>query len=203
MYYDLGEHWNEKGNFRDTTPTLDRGVIALHTDKMKKRGTLTTMLDYIKFEGEGFGRIEVQGTISGSTEIVTEVDLQFNARDRKSPVTIGIYDIKPKDGYYKFENRSNQIVARVNELIFKKSDRPHMELKLASISTQERSDGSFGSLKGAVANSFIKPTKVDKLGNDTMLNLGYALLKQNPTFTFPKAKNLKENVQVAADHTQK
>jgi nucleoside 2-deoxyribosyltransferase len=39
---------------------------------------------------------------------------------------------------------------------------------------------------------FIKPTKVDKLGNTTMLEFGYALLQKKPTFTFPKAKNIKE-----------
>ena len=153
------------------------------------------MLDYIKFEGEGFGRIEVKGTVTGSTETVTEVDLQFNARGHKSPVTVGLYDVKPKDGQYKYENRSNQIVARVNELIFKKSNDPRMGMKLASINKTEESDSYWGSIKGAIANLFISPTEVDKLGNQTMLDFGYTLLKQKPTFTFPKAKHLKENIK--------
>jgi thymidine phosphorylase len=33
--------------------------------------------------------------------------------------------------------------------------------------------------------------KIDKLGNETMLSFGYALLKQEPEFTFPLAKNIK------------
>ena len=66
------------------------------------------MLDYIKFDGEGFGRLEIKGAMTGSTPTVTEVAMQFNARGHKSPVTIGLYDIKPKDGQYKYENRSNR-----------------------------------------------------------------------------------------------
>jgi hypothetical protein len=33
--------------------------------------------------------------------------------------------------------------------------------------------------------------EVEKIGNDKMLDCGYALLKEKPAFTFPKAKNLK------------
>jgi len=65
-------------------------------------------------------------------------------------------------------------------------------MKLASINKTEESDSHWGSIKGLIANLFISPTEVDKLGNETMLDFGYALLKQKPAFTFPKAKNLKE-----------
>ena len=37
----------------------------------------------------------------------------------------------------------------------------------------------FGRIKGFIANFFIEPAKISKLGNDTMLNFGYALLKKN------------------------
>jgi hypothetical protein len=33
------------------------GMIAMHTDETKKRETMTNILDYIKFDGEGFGVI--------------------------------------------------------------------------------------------------------------------------------------------------
>jgi len=66
------------------------GMIAAHTDELKKGETLTNMLDYIKFDGEGFGIFEVKGRITGSTRTVTEFDMQFNARGHKSPVTIGL-----------------------------------------------------------------------------------------------------------------
>lgn len=173
------------------------GMIVAHTDELKKGKSLTNMLDYIKFDGDGYGIIEVKGEITGSTRTVTEVSMQFNARGHKSPVTIGLYDIKPKDGQYKYENRSNRIVARVNSLIFKKTEKtPRMEIKVASISDSEKSEGFFSRIKGAIANLFITPPKVTELGNTTMLEFGYALLQKEPAFTFPKAKNIKESKTV-------
>jgi hypothetical protein len=178
------------------------GVIAMYIGALKKGETLTNLLDYIKFEGEGFGRIEVKGTIKGSTQTVTDVDLQFNARDHKSCVTVGLYDIKPKDGQYKYENRSNQVVARVNTLSFKKTNQtPHMGIKVASISTKAESDGFLSSIKGAIANLFLNPPEVTKLGNQTMLDFGHTLLQQKPAFTFPKAKNIKEDKLVPTNKT--
>ena len=67
----------------------------MYLPEMKKGAPLTNVLDYIKFEGEGMGRIEVKGTIDGNTETVTQVDLRFNTRGQKSPVTIGLYSIEP------------------------------------------------------------------------------------------------------------
>jgi nucleoside 2-deoxyribosyltransferase len=59
-----------------------------------------------------------------------------------------------------------------------------------------------GSVKAVIANLLINPPQITKLGNDTMLNFGYAMQKQKPTFTFPKAKNLRENRRVAIDDKQ-
>jgi hypothetical protein len=180
------------------------GMIAAHTDELKKGESLTDMLDYIKFDGEGFGRIEIKGTMTGSTPTVTEVAMQFNARGHKSPVTVGLYDIKPKDGQYKYENKSNQIVARVNSLVFKKTEKtPRMGIIVASISDAEESEGLISGIKGCIANLFITPPKVTKVGNTTMLEFGDALLQKNTTFTFPKAKNIKETKIVRMDRIQK
>jgi hypothetical protein len=174
--------------------TFDSGeIIATHSAGLKKDQTLENVIDYIKFEGEGIGQIEVKGTISGSTQTVTEVDLKFNARGRKSPVTLGIYDVEPNNGQYKYENRSGEIIARVDTFIYKKSDDPRMGIKVASINRAEKPNGIFGGLKGSIANWFLSPPKVAKIGNDTMLDFGYALLKQEPAFTFPKAKNIRKN----------
>ena len=174
------------------------GVIASRTADLKANESLVRALDYIKFEGEGFGRIEVEGIINGLTEAVTGVNLQFNARGGKSPVTIGLYDIKPEDGQYKYENRSNEVVARVNTLTFKKSDKsPRMGISVASVARAEALDGYFARVKGTIATLLMKPPKIDALGNETMLNFGYAILKQEPEFTFPTAKNLKEDRAVA------
>jgi hypothetical protein len=181
------------------------GMMAAQTDELKKGKALTNLLDYIKFDGDGFGMIEVKGTITGSTRIVTEVDIQFNARGHKSPVTIGLYDIKPKDGEYNYEDRSNKVVARVNTLAFKKTTEPvpRMGIKVASISDPAGSEGFFSGLKAVIANLIIKPSQVTKLGNTTMLEFGYALLQKNPTFTFPKAKNIKAIKIVEIDQIQK
>jgi len=170
------------------------GMIATHTDELKKGETLTNMLDYIKFDGEGFGIMEVKGRITGSTRTVTEVDMQFNAKGHKSPVTIGLYDVKPKDGEYKYENRSNEVVARVNKLIFEKTDQtPRMGIKIASITRQSKPAGFFSSLNAAIANLFITSPKIDNCGNRTMLEFGEALVQKQPAFTFPKVENIKKS----------
>src|SRR4030043_2392454 len=179
------------------------GMITTQTGELKKGKAMTNMLDYIKFDGDGFGIIEVKGTINDSAMIVTEVDIKFNARGHKSPVTIGLYDIKPKDGEYKYENRSNEVVARVNTLAFKKTkETPKMGIEIASIHKKTEDEGFWSKIKGLIANFLIKPLEVDKLGNDTMLNFGYAILKQEPAFTFPKAKNIKEDRVVAIDNIE-
>lgn len=180
------------------------GMISAHSDELKKGETLANMLDYIKFEGDGYGIIEVKGWITGSNRTVTEVKMLFNAGGHKSPVTIGLYDIKPEDGEYKYENRSNQTFARVNSLIFRKTEKtPHMGIKVASISDTAEPDGFFSIIKGGVANLFIKPPKVDKLGNTIMLDFGDALFQKKTTFTFPKAKNIKESKIAEIDNIQK
>ena len=177
------------------------GMIARNIGDLKEGETLTNMLDYIKFEGDGVGLIEVKGTINGSTQIVTEVDICFDARSQKSPVTIGLYSVKPQGGQYKYENRYNEIIARVDTLTFSKSEKkPKMGILIASIHRNTEDESYWGTIKGVIANFFIKPLEVDKLGNDTMLNFGYAILKEKPAFTFPKAKNIKENKTVAINN---
>jgi hypothetical protein len=92
----------------------------------------------------------------------------------------------------------------VDSLIFKKSGKdPRMGIKVASISKSPDSEGFWASIKGVIANLFIRPPKVDKLGNDTMLDFGYALLKQKSEFTFPKAKNIRETRVATIDPTKK
>jgi hypothetical protein len=178
------------------------GMIARTVGDLKQGETLTHTLDYIKFEGEGFGRIEVKGIMTGTTPTVTEVDIRFNARDQKSPVTIGLYSVKPQNGQYKYENRYNEIIARVDTLTFKKSETPKMGIDIASIHNKMEDEGYWSTIKGVIANFFIHPPRVTNLGNDTMLNFGYALLRQKPAFTFPRAKNLRENKRVVIDNKQ-
>lgn len=171
-------------------------MIKRNADKLKKGDTLKNILDYIKFEGDGFGSIEVVGKIDSNTQTVTEVTVHFNGQGQESPVTIGLYSIQPVNGEYKYENRFNRIVARVNTLTFKRSENiPRMGIKIDSVNKEDQPEGMMGDIKGWLANFFIKPIEIDKIGNDTMLNLGFALFKKEPTFTFPKARNLKKEAK--------
>ena len=180
-----------KGSFNNILDA--QGVMAIYLPELKKGAPLNNGLDYIKFEGEGTGRIDVAGTIDGNnTETVTRVDLCFNVRGKKSPVIIGLYSIKPENGQYKYENKYDEIVARVATLTFKKcQDVPRMEVTVVSVNRATRPNSYLGRVKGFIVNFFIDPVKISKLGNDTMLDFGYALVKQKPSFTFPKATNIK------------
>jgi hypothetical protein len=175
------------------------GIMALRATEVKPGETLTNLLDYIDFTGAGFGSVEVRGTVAGATETVTQVEIRFNARGRESPVTVGLYDIPHRNGQYRLANRSNQVVARVNALSFKRSDHPRMGISVASITRKAQRAGFFGWLKAAVANLFIPPARVDKRGNDALLDFGYALLKQEPVFTFPRAGNLRQVASAAVN----
>ena len=175
-------------NTFDSTEMIERNI-----EDLQEGEPLANILDYIKFEGEGYGRIEVKGKVVDSTEIVTKVNIHFNDRWRKSPVTIGLYSVKPVNGEYKYENRYNKMIARVNTLTFGRGGKkPKMGIKIASLTDNGESNGIWGNIKGAIANLFIEPLEVNKAGNDAMLDFGYALFKEDPVFTFPKAQNLKE-----------
>jgi hypothetical protein len=168
------------------------GIIATFPEEIKKNAPVNNLLDYIRLEGEGFGRIDVKGTIADSNVTVTQVDVHFNTRGKKSPVTIGLYSIKPENGHYKYENRHNEIVARVATLTFKKCDgEPRMDIEVVSVNKASRPNSYIGRVKGFIVNFFIEPIRISKLGNDTMLNFGYALLNKQTSFIFPKAANIK------------
>jgi hypothetical protein len=114
-------------------------------------------------------------------------------------VVIGLYELKPKNGRFGYENRSNQIVARVNALVFRRSKNPRMGITVACISKKATSNDFFGHLKAAIANLFIKPVRVTPVGNQALLDFGYALFEQKTAFTFPKASNLKAGMMLAAE----
>jgi hypothetical protein len=186
-----------KGFNRYTFDPAAMIALRIAESKKPKGEPLSHVLDYINFEGEGFGRIQIKGTIADGAETVTEVELEFNARGRKSPVTIGLYELKAKNGQYRYENRCGEIVARVNTLAFKKSENPRMDITVASIAKRGGACGPLEQLKAAIANLFIKPVKIDPFGNETLLHFGYAIYEQKRTFTFPKAANLREATVLA------
>ena len=168
------------------------GVIATFPEEIKKNAPVSNILDYIRLEGDGFGRIDVKGTIVDSNVTVTEVSVRFGTKG-KSPVTIGLYSVKPENRRYKYENRYNEIVAQVATLTFKKTDGdPRMGIEVVSVNKASKPNSYIGRVKGFIVNFFIDPIKISKIGNDTMLNFGQALLNKQPSFTFPMARNIKE-----------
>ncbi len=191
-FYVTGE-FEMRGNgfFNNTLDPTE--IIAAFSEEIKKGAPIKNALDFIKFEGEGIGRIEARGTIDDSNETVTEVKIHFNIGGRKSPITIGLYCVDPENGNYNYSKRYNELVARAATLTFKKCQgEPKMEVTVAAVDNKAADPNScIGKIKGFIANFFIEPVKISKLGNDTMLDFGYALLKQKPSFTFPKATNIK------------
>ena len=82
------------------------GIIALKIAESKKSATRTrcrtcstTSISRAKVSAI----IQIKGAINGSIQTVTEVNLEFNARGHRSPVLIGLYDVKAKSGQYSYE----------------------------------------------------------------------------------------------------
>lgn len=168
-------------------------MIADRTRGVPRNQPLEGMLDYVNFEGDGMGDIVVRGTIDGASRTVTHVDLRFNVGEN-SPVTIGLYDLAPVNGVYAYENRTNEIVARVNTLSFSRTDsEPTMGIKVASVRKPDAREGFFARLKGTIANLGITPPEIEPLGNETMMRLGQAIVNREPEFTFPVAENLQQD----------
>jgi len=167
-------------------------IIAKDQDYVPKGKPLKNIIEYIRFEGDGRGRVEVKGTKADGVEKVTSVKVIFNHEGNFSPVTVGLYSMKPQDGQYKFENRCDIKKARVNVLSFEANeDDPRMDIQLASLGDASSNEGFYSRLKGKIANLFIQPVRINPQGNKAMLDFGYALYQKQASFTFPKAENLK------------
>jgi hypothetical protein len=164
-----------------------------HEQELKDGGTLARQLKSIAVEGAGAVTMEVKGTIDDGAWTVSEVRLHFNAHGRASPVTIEMCDIKYFDGDFR---QVNGLVARVNALTFRRqTGTPKMEVTVASIKEKSAGDSLWQNFKGAVegeaVNLFLPPLPVEAVGNRAMLDFGTALISGLPTFTFPRARNLK------------
>ena len=159
--------------------------------KLQKGSTLKHMLDYIVVEGEGYGSIEVSGKIVNGAEVVEDVKIHFNGRGCKSPIRIGLYNVKRVDGKFDYDDRCNEMIVRINTLEFKRSgEDAKMGVVVASITNAMKKEGLWARFKGAVANLFIPPVEIEPTGNRAMLEFGHALYRRKSSFTFPKAKNL-------------
>ncbi len=168
-------------------------ILRRHSLRMANGEALEKQLDYIRYEGPGKGRLEVEGRIEGGVKTVTTVRLYFNEGPAASPVTIGIKDMRTVEGELKFEN---ELVARVNSLEFSRdSALPRMGVRISSVKRRKAGNNLFQRLKGrvigVVANMLLEPIKIRQIGKDTMLNFGTAVLNRDATFTFPAAGNQK------------
>lgn len=170
-------------------------MIETHLNTVKKGQPLTEMLDWIKFHGQGLGRLEVRGILEHGQEVVTKIDLFFTTEDTKSPVTVGIYSVSPSEGgKYDYNKKYDVITASVQSLSFKRTDStPKMAMKIESFGDEPDEDDFWSQVKAIVVNIFIPPTKIAPVGNNTMLLFGQALANQQPTFTFPRAEMLTKN----------
>jgi len=167
-------------------------MIEWNTKDGQKKNVFKNILNYIKFKGEGYGRIEASGTINGSKLITDKVVVYFNARGEESPVSIGLYDTDLTGSKDDQHSRYNYKVARVNSLSFKRTDgKPMLGIKIAAVGSDEESLGAWAHFKGWIGNMFIEPLEIAKEGNDTMLEFGSVLYNKQAKFTFPIAKNLK------------
>ena len=179
---------------------FDLGPIIRRLDRqLKEGGSIGRRLSSITVEGQGNGTVEVEGTISNNVETVTEVRLRFNAHGKTTPVSIGLCEIRYREGEFR---RLNEIVARVNTLTFRrKPGPPKMEVGVASVKNYGAGNGLWqnlkGSVKGLAVNLLIDPLTVEAVGHRAMLDFGEALASGAATFTFPQATNVMSSSSAA------
>ena len=148
--------------------TFDHGRRVRDSQQsLNAGGRAKRVLDFIHFEGEGYGCICVEGRITGRVPVVTRVELRFNDRGSRSPVTVGLTDLHMVRGQ---PRKCNELVARVNALAFARNPGdPRMGVVLSSLRGASERDGLWGSIKGSIANLFIPPIRVTPLGSETMM----------------------------------
>jgi hypothetical protein len=167
-------------------------IIAVNTRDFDEPKS-TTNLDYMRFEGAGYGSIEIRGTMEEGFPVITDVVVDFSERGEKSPVSIGLYSLDPVDGAYDYENRYNYTKARVASLTFQKplpDKPPMMKAKLSSLGNASSPDGFFASVKAVFANFFVTPIEITTVGNIAMFDFARAIYFKEKEFTFPPAENL-------------
>ncbi len=167
--------------------------VRQHERDLKAGKPLLCQLDAISVDGAGGGSVEVEGTLTSGGPAVSEVRLRFNSPVRASPVSVTLHDIVYRHGAIQLEN---ELVARVNVLIFRKlAGTPKMEITLASVKPEAAADtlwqNCVGRLRGVVANFLIPPLSVPADGHRAMMDFGLALATEKASFTFPLATRLK------------
>jgi hypothetical protein len=168
------------------------GIIRRNKQKLEQGGMIEKQLTYITVSGQGHGVVEIEGTISNRVPVVNLIRLRFEGFGQPSPVTIGLEDMRFVEGKVRHEN---ELVAQVESLSFKRAPGPpKMEVTVGSVKHKDAGNGLWqrfvGNVTGVAANLLIKPLTVEQLGHQSMLDFGVALATEQPSFTFPKARNL-------------
>ena len=182
--------FNGEGNQRYVFDHSEK--IRRHERELREGASLDHQLGSISVAGAGRVRVEVEGTMIGQVATVTEVRVRFNVGGRPSLVTISLQDFEYSRGEIRVRNET---VARVNTLIFRrKPGPPKMDITVAAVKRKNAGDNLWqsvmGGLKATTANLLLKPIAVEPDGNEAMLDFGFALASEAPSFSFPLASNL-------------
>ena len=184
-----GDGWQQ--SVFDLGPSIHR-----HESQLQNGGFLRRQLKSIDVRGAGAITVDVEGAVSNGLTTVREVRLRFNAHSSVSPIWIDMCDIRRVNGDCQ---PANEILARVNTLTFRRQPGPAtMEVTVASVKHKDAGTGFWENLKGRLAgaavNMFSDPLPVEATGHQAMLDFGQALVSGAPTFTFPRARNLRDNI---------
>lgn len=169
-------------------------IIAFSSKGEPKDKVLRNQLRSIRVDGPMRGSLVVSGSIKNGQRQVDKFDIRFDL-DGKSPVSAHLYEVKPVDGKYCFQDRYNEQFARIDALSFTRSiHSPTMEASISSIAKENTKEDFLTSLKAMVANWFLPPVPITVIGNQTMMDFGTALDSTQTAFIFPYADNLRQNV---------
>jgi hypothetical protein len=166
-----------------------------HERQLQNGGSLGRQIKSIDVQGAGAITVDVEGAVNNGVLTVREVRLRFNAHSSASPIWIDLCDIRRVNGDLQ---RSNEILARVNTLAFRRQPGPPtMEVTVASVKHKDAGGGFWQNLKGRLAGAAVNmlsdPMVIEATGHQAMLDFGQALVSDAPTFTFPRAQNLQTN----------
>lgn len=167
-------------------------VIAYNTHGIDTPETITN-LDYMRFEGDADGTVDVRGIHRAADVTITSVTVKFRQRRTRSPVSVELYSVDPVEGEYVYEKRYNTIKSRISSLSFGETspdELPRMRMRTSSVGNAESPDAFLSSFKARLANFLIKPVEVNPVGNSVLIDFGRALYLGERQFTFPVATNI-------------
>jgi hypothetical protein len=168
-------------------------MVRRRADHLRNGGRLSHILGSIRMEGEGSATIEAEGTLVAGEPVVERVVVAFASRGARSPVRIVLHTLSgPPDAW----NARTEALGDVATLAFTRGAEPaRMGVTLAGLRDPDAGEGLADRfkavVKGTVANLLVPPLDIDARGNAAMLDFAAALVSGAPTFTFPRAANLR------------